>query len=112
MNVMKIDEWREEATRRGGGNMLDCPFVCPACGHTATPRQFKDLGAEPDRAAKECIGRVHNELGTEGITVHEWGKGQPCNWAAFGLFGTLSGGQQVEFPGGKVVSAFSFAEVS
>ena len=107
--VMKHADWLAEATKRFGERGRDWRFVCPACGHEASCADFQALGVEPSRAAQECIGRVHNEQGAPGVRG-KFGDAQPCNWAAFGLFGTLNGGVRVEFDDGKVVAAFAFAE--
>lgn len=68
-------------------------FLCPRCGHVATLGDFRALGAEPGRAAQECIGRV------QGSTVG-------CDWAAFGLLGTLAGGVLVVTEEGVEVPCF------
>lgn len=110
MPTMSLEEWRAEALRRGNGNFMDVAFKCPACGNVATPRDFVALGDDPNAAPQECIGRAHNRKRTPGVTVHEWGKGRPCNWAAFGLLGTLNGGVKVRYPDGHEAAVFSFAE--
>lgn len=99
--------WRAEAARRGHGNMLDCRMLCPLCGNVATPRQFKEAGADPGRAAQECIGRV---IGARGTLHSKRPVPQPCDWAGFGLFGTLNGGVFVTMEDGTQINAFSFAE--
>ena len=101
-----LDAWRAEARRRGGGDLLDCPFICPLCGNVATPRQFKDAGAEGGRAARECLGRA---TGAPGGLRSGTPRSQPCDWAAFGLFGTLGKGVTVVYPDGREVEAFAFA---
>ena len=80
---------------REDGKTLDMAFVCPKCGHVQTVKDFVDRGLEPDRAAKECIGR------------HVDGAG--CDWAAYGLFGTLGAGRFVMLPDGHEVQVFDFA---
>jgi hypothetical protein len=106
-----LEEWRAEATRRGGGELLDCRMLCPLCGNVATPRQFKDAGADPERAAQECIGRVVGARGGLYVrTTKRRPMPRPCDWAAFGLFGTLNGGVFVITPDGKQINVFSFAE--
>lgn len=130
-----VAEWRAEAVRRFGNHPSKWRFVCPACGREATCDDFKALGAEPERATFECIGRVLNELGRRGevyqdppppevIGVDDNGEevyaesepypsrresGLPCNWAAFGLLGTLNAGTVVRRDG-KDTWAFDFAE--
>ena len=56
--IMTIQEWREEGTRRFGGDYMDWKFECPMCGHIASIRDFKEAGAKgPDCACQECLGR-------------------------------------------------------
>jgi hypothetical protein len=60
---------------------------CPICGQVQTPedfRQYKDRGATPARAYRECIGR-YRESCRKAIANGEW-EGQPCDYAAYGLF--------------------------
>jgi hypothetical protein len=106
-----LAEWRAEGVRRGGGDLLDARFRCPLCQHVASPRDFQAAGADPNRAAMECIGRV---IGARGGMRVERRPGQampqPCDWAAFGLFGTLNKGVEVEMESGNVVWAFAFAD--
>ena len=78
-------------------------MLCPACGNIATPAEFKALGANPDDAAQECIGRAMKPR------MHlETGK-KPCDWAAYGLFKTLGKGMLVQFEDGKTIETFEFA---
>jgi hypothetical protein len=108
MRTLQLAEWREEGKRRGNGSLLDAPFVCPACGNVATARQFKDLGENPNDASQECIGRAKLKHGTPKDQVGEWGKKRPCNWAAYGLMGTLGKGVTIITPEGPI-NAFEFA---
>jgi hypothetical protein len=106
--AVPLDTWRTEALERGGGDFLNTPFECPLCGHVATPADFIAAGAKGDRAAVECIGRV---IGAKG-SLHSKKRPvpQPCDWAAFGLFGTLNGGVEVQWPDGHTSWSFAFAE--
>ena len=70
-SVMTTDEWRQEATRRFGPDKLDWKFKCPACGHIQTPRDFKDGGKEPERAATCCASR----FGLGGSKTCKWTTG-------------------------------------
>lgn len=97
-------EWLAELEKRFGRNPMRWAFTCPACGKTSTLQEFKDAGATPDDAYQTCIGR-------------HTGKGSPtkdsrggCNWAAYGLLGTLDGGDVIVTDAGKRVSVFSMAE--
>lgn len=84
-------EWQRVMAARG---TLDCKFVCPSCGLTSSPNDFKALGVDPERAAKECIGRHDPERG--------------CDWAAYGLF---RGPEFVLHADGSESPVFAFAEV-
>lgn len=104
-------EWLDEGRRRFGNNFEDWKFVCPACGRINTSREFKEAGATPDDMYLTCIGR-HNGKGVKGIALK---KGAPipdhgCDWAAFGLLGTLSKGNMVLMENAKVIAVFPFAE--
>ncbi len=82
---MTIDEWREEAKRRGNGTMMDAPFQCPACGHVATARQFVEIGGEEaaELAPRQCIrgllryaaGEIVDALIREQLIVDDTPKG-------------------------------------
>jgi hypothetical protein len=102
------EEWKAEAIQRFGENPDNWAFVCPACGHVATISNFKFLGEAADSAAQQCIGRVNSRgMKPADAKSNEYG----CDWAAFGLFGTLGKGRTVEFPDGTTIEVFDFAEV-
>jgi hypothetical protein len=128
-----VEAWRAEAVRRFGDDPLQWRFVCPSCGHVASCADFKELGVDPGRAPHECIGRALREIGRadetytgpesvivghddEGEAIYESrgparkDSGKPCDWAAFGLFGTLGRGSVVARPEGETW-VFDFAEV-
>lgn len=106
MDIISLDKWREEAVRRFGKNPDNWGFVCPACGHIATVGEFRALGANPNQALQECIGRV-NGKGADGMKGLDVGFG--CNWAAYGLFRTLGKGIIVKPEDEKTVEVFDFA---
>lgn len=106
--VYTLEAWRDEVTRQGGGDMGDCRFRCPLCGHAASPRDFEAAGADPDRAARNCIGRVTGANG--GLFVTTTPMPQPCDWTAGGLFTNLGKGLVVKMPDGRLVDVFPFAE--
>jgi hypothetical protein len=101
-----LEEWRNEATKLFGENVLDWKFKCPACGHVASIGDFKEHGGDPNDAYQKCIGRVNGE-GTKNQTD----LGDGCNWAAFGLFGTAGKGRTVISEAGNEVEVFDFAKV-
>lgn len=83
--VMTRQEWLEEGNRRFGADFMNWKFQCPMCEHIASIQEFKDIGADPNCAYQECIGRYI-------------GKGSPkkddssgCNWVAYGLLGIPNG---------------------
>jgi len=107
-----IEEWRAEGKRLFGDDYRDWRYVCPACGRINTGREFEVAGAAPNDSYSTCIGR-HNGKGVKGIALK---KGAPppetgCDWAAFGLFGTLGAGCVVVNDEGIETEVFSFAEV-
>ena len=87
-----LTDWQEQMAQHG---KLHARFACPACGHAASPVDFAAAGADPQRAPRECIGR----LGTD----HPG-----CDWAAFGLFDICP--VHVELPDGEVLAVFGFAD--
>lgn len=105
-------EWLAEGRRRFGDNFEKWRFVCPICGNVAAVseyRQFKDCGATPDSAAKECIGRYLPKDQTHkafGANTKE--RGKPCDYAIYGLFRIP--GAIVTGDDGHKMLAFAFAE--
>lgn len=100
-----LKEWRAEGVKRFGKNIEDWKFICPACGKISSGKEFKNAGANSDDMYSACIGRFT-------------GKGSPqknsedgCNWAAYGLLGTLGKGDIVKLPDGKEIEVFKMAEV-
>lgn len=104
MRTIPLEQFQAEVKAAG------YRFTCPMCGHVAHPRDFVALGVPADRAgdraARECIGRAQTPMA-------KYRKDrQPCDWAAFGLFGTCGKGLLVEFPDGKAVEVFQPAPVT
>lgn len=111
--VQSQAEFVEEASRRFGDDPMGWAFVCPHCGDVATGQDFADALAGTDRPAsrylgRECIGRVLGALSA--ARLEEWA-GRGCDWAAYGLLGTLGKGQLVDTDAG-VMDAFAFAAVT
>lgn len=105
--ILSNAEWRAEGTRLFGEDIMQWRFRCVSCWNVATPADFEALGAVGRRAAHECIGRVHLELG--GLpNVRIDGNSKPCNWTANGLF-RLSALIEVEGVKGAPTLAFPFA---
>jgi hypothetical protein len=103
MVKQSISEWLNEAVSKFGKCPDNWTFKCPACGKVSTVKDFKDAGADINDSYQECIGR-------------HTGKGSPskdskdgCNWAAYGLFGTLDKGRIVISEEGNEINVFDFA---
>ena len=99
-----MKEWQEEAVRRFGKDPEDWKFICPACGRVNTGEEFKEAGAEPDDMYCNCIGRFNGHM-----VPASKSKGHGCDWAAYGLFGTMGKGVIVVKPDGKEFEVFDFA---
>ena len=102
-SVVTLAEFQTEMERRG---KLDCKFVCPHCGNTASPNDWKAAGGDPQHATDRCIGRLDPDVMAAG--EFKPGPHGGCDWAAFGLF---SGPVFVVTPDGKRIPAFEFAEL-
>jgi hypothetical protein len=70
----------------------------------ATPQDFKDAGANPNRIGQECIGR---SLGA--LRKNEKYTGRGCDWCAYGLF---RGPWIVVMPDGQEVGSFPLADAT
>lgn len=100
------DEWRKEGRRRFGDDMMKWKFVCPACGHIATPEDWRKAGnKDGGMIAFSCIGRLMADpkKAFDGGNQKKCG---PCDYAGGGLFGL----NPVKIEGRKD-NIFDFAEV-
>ena len=104
-----FEKWQAEGNRRFGDDIANWRFICPACGRVNRGQEFKEAGASPDDMYKTCIGR-HNGKGVDGMNKHKTPPEHGCNWAAFGLFGTLGKGDTV-IKDGNNIDVFAFAEL-
>lgn len=78
---MTEDEWRALGRRLYGDDTMRWRFVCPVCGHIATPADWKAAGAPENAVAFSCVGRW------SGAKHEAFAKGDgPCNYAGGGLF--------------------------
>lgn len=53
-------------------------FQCPACEAVFTGMQFEELGADPESASRECIGRWMPRADDRPL--------RGCGWTSYGLF--------------------------
>jgi hypothetical protein len=113
------EAWLAEATERFGPDPKKWRFECPYCGHVSSPQDFIESGVAPkdaSRAAQECIGRVIGARGGMREDAERQPDGtpaQPCDWAAWGLFGNLGKGPvvvRVVDGEEKLTQAFPFAD--
>ncbi len=101
-------EWRAEAARRFGKDPANWRFRCPACGRETEIREFLELGGGPNDGIQNCIGRFNGHM----RPADQAGDGLGCDWAAYGLLGTLGRGRSVTTEDGDVVEVFDFAPES
>jgi hypothetical protein len=99
-----LNEWMEEGKQHFGKDFSNWKFKCPVCERVSSIKDFEDLGADPNDAYQKCIGRVNGKGTKNGED-----KGYGCNWAAYGLFGTLGKGRKVIAEDGREVEVFDFA---
>ena len=112
MSVIPVAHWLEDGKQRFGAGWMAWRFQCPVCKHVQTPADFKAIGADPQEAYQECIGRklpksecARDLSGTPAAN----GQRSPCDYAAFGLFRL---GILVQGEGPKPTPVFPFAEVA
>jgi hypothetical protein len=80
--ALTLEQWRAEGVERFGPDEWNWRFICPCCGHIATPRDWKDAGAPESAVAYSCVGRW---AGAKREAIDGFGPG-PCNYAGGGLF--------------------------
>jgi hypothetical protein len=80
--TMTHAEWHALGVRLFGADEMSWRFVCPCCGHVATPTDYKTAGAPQGAVAYSCVGRWL-PVAQEAFTT---GPG-PCTYAGGGLFG-------------------------
>jgi len=108
MRKIKIEEWEKEGKELFGEDIFKWKYVCPMCGNVVSPedfRQYKDIGATPNSAYSECIGRY-----CKGRSAFSNKKaiGKPCDYAAYGLINVCK--TSVILPDGHETSVFEFAK--
>ena len=96
MKKYTYQQWLDELKSRFGENIMDWAFKCPACGKVSTIREFIDAGAEIHDSFQNCIGRFNSKDG--------------CDWASYGLFGTMDKGDIVTTRYGNRIEVFPMAE--
>lgn len=100
-----LEDWQEEAKSRFGADPAKWAFKCPICGKVATIGDFLALGKDANLAAQECIGRANGTMKPFDGSDNSRG----CDWAAYGLFGTIGRGRLIAFSDGHTCEVFEFA---
>lgn len=93
---IKYSDWIEKGKSKYG-KLENWKFKCPKCGNIASVKEFMNIGENANTAAQNCIGRFVKDKG--------------CDWAAYGLFGTLDKGKIVIDDAGNKTNVFDFDEV-
>ena len=75
-----LKEWHAEGVALFGDEQWDWKFVCPSCGHVASPRDWKGAGAGKGQVGFSCVGRAPLSPTNDAFS----GK-RPCNYAGGGL---------------------------
>lgn len=104
MIVQTLEEWQAEMRGRFT-SMEEVAFICPACGHVATVKDHMAAGGKADDAPQGCIGRTNGKGSKNGKD-----QGFGCNWAAYGLLGTMGKGRKIVFPDKHETEVFDFAK--
>lgn len=105
MKKYTLKEWREKGTELFGTDITKWQFKCPACGNIASVQDFINLGQSDvdacNHSYNECIGRYTGAgYPKDGST--------PCNWAAYGLLGTMGKGITITLEDDKNIEVFDF----
>ena len=84
---MNKEEFKEEAIKRFGEDMMNWKFICPVCGNVASVADYKRVGTPEGAVAFSCIGRwMPNAYKAFGSNDKSTPK-KPCDYAGGGLFG-------------------------
>jgi len=108
METMTHAEWLAEAERRFGDDPMFWRFVCPSCGHVASVRDWKDVGASEGAIAFSCLGRYTGDRKSAEDKAFQH-NGGPCNYAGGGLFRLNP--VMVDLGNGEFRQTFAFAEM-
>lgn len=102
-NTFTYEGWIAKGRELFGTDTTRWRFVCPACGHVASVRDWKDAGAPETAVGFSCVGRWLANARDAFVK----GTG-PCNYAGGGLFRLNP--VSITMPNGSVEHAFAFAD--
>lgn len=108
MRKLTLEEWLAEGEKRFGNDIKNWKFVCPACRRVNIASEFLEYTDDINVVYQNCIGRF-NGKGISGFSASKKHTKDGCDWAAYGLFGTLDRGLIV-INEGKEVQVFDFAD--
>ena len=100
---MTYADWKAEGEKKFGPDYLKWQFICPVCGHVASVRDYRAVGAVDGEIGFSCIGR---RIERSRSAFFERGNG-PCDYTGGGLFGLNP--VKIQMPNGKIIAAFKFA---
>jgi len=103
MIEQSLGDWQKEMLSRFPLKN-DAAFICPACRRVSAVKDIIAAGGDADDAPQQCIGRLNGKG-----TPNGQDEGFGCNWASYGLLGTLGKGRKVVFPDGHKAEVFDFA---
>jgi len=92
-NVIMYNDWVKKLNERFG-DKENWTFVCPACGHNQSVKDFREIGIDNGSVAFNCIGRYDKNKGG-------------CDWSLGGL---LQINTKNVIKDGKAFPAFEMAE--
>lgn len=95
-DVIWIENFRDELTRKFGPSELDWKFRCPVCGIVQSGRDFQEIGEDPNNAYRNCIGRYKKGIG--------------CNYSLGGLL--VLSKKRVLTENFRIVPVFEVASVN
>jgi hypothetical protein len=104
--VLTLQEWLDKGKKLFGEDMFQWEFVCPSCGNVQKPEDFRkheSMGATPDTARYNCIGRYDGHMDNDAFVS---GGKQPCNYCSGGLININP--VVVKTPEGKEIRSFAF----
>ena len=96
LKIQTLEEWKADGEKLYGKDFFNWEFICPTCKTILKPEMYRGHTKSPESAYTDCIGRFIPDQG--------------CDWAAYGLFGTI---KRVKPSGdGEPICVFDFARES
>lgn len=93
LKIQTLEEWKADGEKLYGADFMNWEFICPTCKTILKPEMYKGHADSPETAYTDCIGRFIPDQG--------------CDWAAYGLFGTIK--RVIHPESGNQTCVFDFA---